>query len=1320
MSAGQPTHEAGAPAPDDEWQRMRALLRTELLDTPPEPAFDHLTELAAAMCATPIALFSLVDSERQWFKSRVGLDACETPRGLAFCAYAILADEVMEVADASVDPRFASNALVTGEPNIRFYAGAPVRGENGQPLGTLCVIDTVPRRLTPDQRAHLTRLSFLCGSLVQARQQRLEAEKRERTLAHLLDVMPEGVVACDADGELSLFNASARDWHGADPRRMPQSEWARHFDLYAADGSTLLQPDQIPLVRAFRGERVNEVEICIQARGQPPRFVLSNGAPLLGPNRGTEGAIVVMRDITVRRQAKQALEAERRRLQMVLDGTRAGTWEWNVQTGETRFNDRWAEIVGFTLEELAPVSIETWSKLVHPDDLAASGEQLQAHFRGEREYYDILCRMRHKAGHWIWVHDRGRVMSRDADGQPLWMAGTHLEVTEMKSAQQATERARAELASLIEGSEDVSIIATDPDGTIRLFNPGAQRLLGYQAEELVGKHSPQLIHLREEVERRGRELSAERGREIAGFEVFVDAARQGRAETRQWTYVRKDGERRQVRLAVSAIRAGEGDEITGFVGIAIDLTALLNESSARKESEERFRGAFESSAIGLALVSLEGGWLQVNPAVCQMLGYSREELLATDFQTITHPDDLSIDLELLGQVLAGKLPNYQLRKRYISKQGALVWGLLAVSLVRDDQGRPRYFVSQIQDITTRVRAEEALRASEAKLSELFRLSPIGIALHRADTGTFVEANPEFYRMLGFTEDEFRRTGPERIRPPEYRDEDARQLELLEVAGRYGPYEKELLRANGARLPVLTSGVRFMGPDGRALVLSVVQDISERKRLERMKSEFVSTVSHELRTPLTSIYGGLGLVMGGALGEVPASMREMLELAHRNAERLNLLIADLLDLEKLMAGKMSFERSPHSVRALLVDSVASLQGYAERFDVRLELGECVDEELLLDPARFDQIIANLVSNAIKFSPPDGRVDIECSRLDHAVEIRVLDRGSGVPESFRPRLFETFAQANSGDERSQQGTGLGLAITRQLTERMGGKVGYLPRADGGSCFWVQFPTGPRERPPLPLEPRASRPRVLVVEDDPDVATVLIALLEREGFAASSAADPAEARAAIERHEFCAMTLDLGLGDADGRELLRELRADPVTASLPVLVISGEPGASRGLRDPASEQPLDFLAKPLNPSDLADSMRRLMRQVGEPLAARILHVEDDPMLRAELARAAAGFAQVETAPTLEQAREKLRRDRFDLVVLDLVLPDGDGMELVTSPPPGLPPVLVYSRHALSPDRSLHIAAALLKQDTSPAKLEQMLRALLQRRSGQETPKP
>jgi DNA-binding response OmpR family regulator len=162
--------------------------------------------------------------------------------------------------------------------------------------------------------------------------------------------------------------------------------------------------------------------------------------------------------------------------------------------------------------------------------------------------------------------------------------------------------------------------------------------------------------------------------------------------------------------------------------------------------------------------------------------------------------------------------------------------------------------------------------------------------------------------------------------------------------------------------------------------------------------------------------------------------------------------------------------------------------------------------------------------------------------------------------------------------------------------------------------------------------------------------------------------------------------------------------------VLVVSGDDEARRSLRSAPGEH-LDFLAKPLKPSDFAEAIRRLMLEVGQLQDARILHVEDDPALRSELAQIVAGFAFVDSASRLQDAREKLRRERYDLLVLDLVLPDGDGMELVNDPPAGLPPILVYSRHALSPDRSLHIAAALLKRDTTPEKLEQVIRMLVRR---------
>lgn len=1298
---------AGAPLPANEHERLASLLAAELLDTGAEAVFDDLTRLAASICGTPISLVSLVDQHRQWFKSRVGLSATETPRELAFCAHAILGDAVMEVPDAREDPRFRSNPLVTEGPAIRLYAGAPLYGPGGYPIGTLCVIDTEPRSLTSGQREQLATLAALGSHLIEARLAQKRAERGERALAQLLEALPDGVVACNAQGELSHFNGVARAWHGCDPMRVPEREWAERFDLYEADGETLLSPERIPLVRAFRGETLRDVEICIRARGQPPRFVLANGGPLKDTLGTTEGAQVVMHDITQRRLAQLALEEERSRLAMVLEGTRAGTWEWNVQTGETRFNQRWAEIVGYTLDELAPISIQTWMDLAHPDDLPESGERLQSHFRGEADQYDFVCRMRHKSGHWVWVHDRGRVMSRDAEGRPLWMAGTHIEVSELRQAQSRMEQALAELQSIVAGALDVSIIATEADGTIRMFSPGAERLLGYRADDMIGHCTPAIFHDPEEVLARGRELSAREGRSIEGFEVFVDAARRDVVETRQWTYIRRDGGRRQVRLCVSAIRDPAG-RLDGFVGIAIDLTELTQQTRARAESEDRFEGAFRASALGLALVTPDGQCLQVNPALCNMLGYSAYELLSGNFQQLTHPDDLAIDLELSGQTLAGKLPGYQLRKRYITREGATVWAVLAVSLVRDSEGQPLYFVSQVLDITTRVRAEEALRASEAKLSELFRLSPVGIALNRMDDGAFLEANPEFYRMLGYSEERFRRLSYWDITPIDYEAQEKAQLAKLQALGRYGPYEKEYLHADGHRIPVLLHGVRFQpGGSGEVLILSVVQDISERKRMERIKSEFVSTVSHELRTPLTSISGALDLVVGGALGQLPGEAHDLLQLAQRNARRLGSLVGDLLDLEKLLAGKISLNRSVQNLGGLLVDTVAALQPYAERFEVKVQLHPPPDVQLNTDPGRFSQVLTNLISNAIKFSPRAGLVEILALLVDECVELQVLDRGRGVPEAFRAQLFQSFAQAETGSDRSQEGTGLGLAISRELTGRLGGDIGYRPREGGGSCFWLRLPVMPvvADTPQHLPTPSPTRSCVLVVEDDPDMAAVIGLLLEREGFEPRHADSIESAKAQLTRPEVQAITLDLSLGQERGEDLLEWLRGTPQTADLPVLVVSGHAD-----RLPALAPNIERMQKPLKLPALSGTLQTLIRRKAQRDQAQILCVEDDEDSLKQAAAALSPWGEITCARTLAEARAALLARRFDLLVLDLGLPDGDGRSLLPLlPKEAPPPVLVFSEKALSPDATLQFAAVLGKAGTTQAKLAEVGRLLL-----------
>ncbi|MEN5039482.1 PAS domain S-box protein [Stenotrophomonas sp. TWI1149] len=403
---------------------------------------------------------------------------------------------------------------------------------------------------------------------------------------------------------------------------------------------------------------------------------------------------------------------QRHRLEMIIEGTAAGTWDWDIPGNQMRVNERWAEIVGYTREELAPITPETFFRLVHPDDLAQSNALLEEHMAGRSPRYDSLCRMRHKKGHWIWVQDRGRVYERDAQGRPLWMAGAHADVTELQEARQDAANMRQRLQAVVDASDEVAVIATDIDGVVNLFNTGAQKLLGYRPDEVLGRVNPGLFHDPEEMRAYLQPQMGADGRLPTVFEALSARAAQG-TWSHQWTFLRKDGERRQVRLSISPLDCAGGNRI-GYVGMAVDLTPLLQVREQAFLASEKFAGAFSSAALGMALVSLEGRWLDVNDSLCGILGYTRAELLLIDFQTLTHPDDLHTDLALLGDLLAGRREHYHMEKRYLGKAGNLVWGRLSVSLVRTENGEPLHFVSQIQDVTAQRLSGQQLRESEQR------------------------------------------------------------------------------------------------------------------------------------------------------------------------------------------------------------------------------------------------------------------------------------------------------------------------------------------------------------------------------------------------------------------------------------------------------------------------------------------------------------------------------------------------------------------------------------------------------------------------------
>jgi len=234
----------------------------------------------------------------------------------------------------------------------------------------------------------------------------------------------------------------------------------------------------------------------------------------------------------------------------------------------------------------------------------------------------------------------------------------------------------------------------------------------------------------------------------------------------------------------------------------------------------------------------------------------------------------------------------------------------------------------------------------------------------------------------------------------------------------------------------------------------IWDITEQKAVEQLKNQFVSTVSHELRTPLTSISGSLGLVLGGVAGKLPDAANQMLQIANDNCERLTHLINDLLDIEKLMAGKIQLTTGTLHAHTLLEKSLQQNQPYAGKHLCKLELQPGPDLWLQADEHRLEQVLTNLLSNAAKFSPANSRVLVSVSRHNQQVEIAVQDQGPGIADGFKSKIFQKFAQADAADSRSKGGTGLGLAICKELMQAMRGEIGYQ-NLKGGCRFYIRLP-------------------------------------------------------------------------------------------------------------------------------------------------------------------------------------------------------------------------------------------------------------------------
>jgi hypothetical protein len=610
----------------------------------------------------------------------------------------------------------------------------------------------------------------------------------------------------------------------------------------------------------------------------------------------------------------------------------------------------------------------------------------------------------------------------------------------------------------------------------------------------------------------------------------------------------------------------------------------------------------------------------------------REQMPQLVLLDVNLPDMSGIDVarRIKSDPVTRAIPIVQISATYVTEHDQVVGLEGGAEIYLTEPLQPQELATVVRVLLRLHSTERGLLQSEARWRSFVESNIVGVVILDADR--LIEANDAFLKMLGFTQDDIRehRVTWRDITPPESLELSERAFHELRTRGTVAPFEKEYLRKDGGRVWV-TLGAAMLG-DGENRWMCFVLDISERKRAAsdreaaferergarthaeeatRLKDEFLANLSHELRTPMNAIIGWTHLLKTGRLEE--SQRTRAMESIDRAARSQAQLIEDLLDVSRIVSGKLHMTMQPVDLKSVAESAMESQRLAAQTKGVRLEVHHAAEPVTVMgDAARLQQVVLNLVSNAVKFTQTGGKVDVWVETTENGAQARVVDTGEGIAPEFLPYVFDRFRQADGTSTRKHSGLGLGLAIVRHVVELHGGSA--FASSDGAGCgstFTVRFPLaregdGEARKAPIPDVMPGKVPdrmagagiRVLVVEDDPETREILAAILDRSGFSHRLSAGAREALQLLDEWLPDVVVSDIGMPDVDGYEFVRELRSrSPEKGGrIPALALSAfARGEDRKLALASGYQA--HVAKPVEPGDLVAAITTLTGNAQPP---------------------------------------------------------------------------------------------------------------------------
>jgi PAS domain S-box-containing protein len=791
--------------------------------------------------------------------------------------------------------------------------------------------------------------------------------------------------------------------------------------------------------RELRGENFTNAELRRRRKDGTRIDIQVSTAPI----RNAQGEIIavvgIYVDVTAQKRIQRELEDSGARLRLALEAGHMGAWEWDVESNTVLWSEGLISAMGFA-PGAGPRTFDEFLEIIHPEDRSAVQQAIQRSLTGD-VYYDIEFRVISSKGI-RWAARKGRVL-RDGSGRPIRMIGVGMDVTERKR----TEEALRQQADLLEQAHE-AILVWELTGSITYWNRGAEALYGYTAQETIGfdSHSLLLVGSQAELEERLWRLRTEgvwsgelRHRTRSGRDIVV--------ESRQVLVKTTDA-----RLLVLETNR--------------DITARERAERALRASEEKFRTIFNVAAIGIAQTSVpDGRYISANQRFAEITGYPLEELIGKCFLEITHPDDRGPNESLYFDTMHGGASEYAMEKRYIRKDGSVVWADVAISFVRDESGQPLYTIGVIQDITERKRARMELEESEHRQRLAVDAGRIGLwdwdivknrigwsdrtyEFHGVPAGTFSGTVEEYARLLH----------------PEDRD---RVWSAIQSSLAGEPYQIEfrVIQPGGQIRWLTTSGAVLTNREGTPVrMFGATLDVTERKSAEeavqRMNAElrranadlqqFAYAAAHDLQEPLRNIALYTQLLAFRYESRLDDDGDEILNITRDSATRMQALVQDLLTYTRVIGSDQPpapvdcnrvFRSVLENLSAAVVESRATITSGAL-------------PEIRAHESSIVQVFQNLISNAIKYRGEGPlRIHVDAERHSDGWLFSVSDNGIGIAPEYQERIFGVFKRLHG---REIAGTGIGLAICRRMVEKYGGRIWVESPGEGkGSTFRFTIP-------------------------------------------------------------------------------------------------------------------------------------------------------------------------------------------------------------------------------------------------------------------------